>query len=86
MSEFMLHGLAAMFLAAVSILSKRTYKSQMHEIDLIEIAYLKKYGLKWQLILSDINKDVWKSLSYIFTFSHRNSWNSTFVDSWACCL
>ena len=46
MSEFMLHGLAAMFLAAVSILSKRTYKSQMHEIDLIEIAYLKKYGLK----------------------------------------
>ena len=46
MSEFMLHGLAAIFVAAVSILSKRTYKTQMQELDLIEVAYLKKYGLK----------------------------------------
>ena len=45
-SEFMLYGLAAIFVAAVSILSKRSYKSQHAELELIEVAYLRKYDLK----------------------------------------
>lgn len=45
-SQFMLHGLAAMFLAAVSILSKRSFSPHPAELDLISVAYLRKYGLK----------------------------------------
>lgn len=43
--DFMLNGLATLFLAAVNILSKKAYHSTKADIELIQLAYIRKYGL-----------------------------------------
>lgn len=45
-SSFMIHGLSALFVAAICVLGKKDLKKEMENVEAVKIAYTKKYNLE----------------------------------------